>query len=412
MSHIDDLIAEHCPDGVEHKFLGEVGEFIRGNGLQKKDLFDEGVPAIHYGQIHTRYGVWTDQTVSFTSAEIASKLRHARYGDLLIATTSEDDEAVAKSTAWLGRSEVVLSGDAYIYRHSLDPRYVAYFFQSEHFQGQKQRHVSGTKVRRISGASLSKILIPVPPLEVQRAIVEVLDTFSKLEAELEAELEGRRLQYRHYRDLLFDFHEASKVPYLALNAVGSFTRGRRFTKNDIVESGIPSIHYGEIYTSYGVAASEALRELRSEMRPQLRFAQQNDVIFAGVGETVEDVGKAVAWLGNVPVAVHDDTFFFTSALNPLYVAHFAQTTSFNDQKAAHVARGKVKRLSASGLGAIQIPVPSVGEQNRIVAILNKFDALVNDLSVGLPSELAARRQQYEYYRDKLLTFKELSQESA
>ncbi|WP_413876508.1 restriction endonuclease subunit S [Albidovulum sp.] len=204
MSRIDALIAELCPDGVEHRGLGEVGQFVRGNGLQKSDLTDAGVGAIHYGQVHTIYGTWADATRSFVSEKTARKLRKARSGDLVIATTSEDDAAVAKAVAWVGPDEIAVSGDAYIYRHSLQPKYVAYFFQTEDFQAQKTRHITGTKVRRISGDSLAKIKIPVPPLEIQQEIVVILDKFTKLEAELEA----RRRQYRHYRDELLTFAAA------------------------------------------------------------------------------------------------------------------------------------------------------------------------------------------------------------
>lgn len=407
MNRIDKLIKELCPSGVEFKALGEVGEFIRGNGLQKKDLLDEGVPAVHYGQIHTHYGVWATQTKSFASEEVADKLRRAKTGNLLIATTSEDDDAVAKATAWLGDTDVVLSGDAYIYRHELDPRYVSYFFRTEQFQNQKRRHVSGTKVRRISGASLAKIEVPVPPIEVQREVVRILDEYSDLERELsvqlEVELETRHQQYDHYRDVLLKFPEAPRLP---MGEVGQFIRGRRFTKKDVVPDGIPSIHYGEIYTHYGVSAVSVLNHVRNDLASRLRYARTGDVVIAGVGETVEDVGKAVAWLGDEDVAIHDDTFLFRSNLNPKYVAYLLQTTDFNSQKTNHVARGKVKRLSSAGLAKIEIPVPDLAEQERVVAILDKFDALVNDLGTALPAELAARRQQYEHYRDQLLTFKE------
>src|SRR5699024_2774428 len=128
MSRTDELIAEHCPNGVEHKPLGDVGEFIRGNGLRKSDLKEYGIGAINYGQIHTHYGTWSTETKSFVSEPLAAKLRKARPGDLVIATTSEDDEAVAKAVAWIGDTDVVVSGDAYIYRHTLEPKYVAYFF--------------------------------------------------------------------------------------------------------------------------------------------------------------------------------------------------------------------------------------------------------------------------------------------
>ena len=205
MSQIEELVARLSPDGVEVKALGEVGEFIRGNGLQKKDFAAEGVGCIHYGQIHTHYGVWAKDTISFVSPALAARLRRARTGDLVIATTSEDDAAVGKAVAWLGVDEVAVSSDAYIFQHSLDPKFVSYFFQSEHFQAQKAPHITGTKVRRLSGESLSKLRVPVPPLEVQRAIVRVLDDFTELEAELEAELAARHRQYQFYRDSLLSF---------------------------------------------------------------------------------------------------------------------------------------------------------------------------------------------------------------
>jgi len=129
-------------------------------------------------------------------------------------------------------------------------------------------------------------------------------------------------------------------------------------------------------------------------------------VIAAVGETVEDVGKAVAWLGDEPVAIHDDTFLFRHAMNTKFVSYYLQSSTFHAEKAKYVARAKVKRLSGESLAKITIPVPPLEEQARIVAILDKFDALVNDLSVGLPAELAARRKQYEHYRDRLLTFQE------
>ncbi len=146
--------------------------------------------------------------------------------------------------------------------------------------------------------------------------------------------------------------------------------------------------------------------MRPDLKPTLRFANTGDLIFAGVGETVEDVGRSVAWLGDAPVAVHDDCFVFRSDMDPTFLAYVTQTARFNQAKDRHVSRAKVKRLSATGLGQIEVPVPALSSQRQIVTQFNQFDALVNDISIGLPAELAARRKQYEYYRDNLLTFPE------
>jgi type I restriction enzyme S subunit len=251
-----------------------------------------------------------------------------------------------------------------------------------------------------------KYRIPVPPLEVQREIVRVLDLFTTLEAELEAELEARGVQYAHYRDSLLAFRDVAGIRWTPMGELGQFHRGRRFTKRDVVEDGIPAIHYGEIYTRYGAVTRSVATHLQPELASGLRYAKHGDVVIVDVGETVEDVGKAVAWLGEGEVAIHDHSFAFRHSQNPAYLSYYMQTALFQHAKAKYVARTKVKTLSMPGIAKIQIPIPPLEEQARIVAILDKFDTLVNDLSIGLPAELAARRKQYEYYRDRLLTFEE------
>ncbi|WP_449407312.1 restriction endonuclease subunit S [Microbacterium maritypicum] len=409
MSRIDELLAELAPEGVSLTPLGELGVFVRGNGLQKTDLTNAGFPAIHYGQVHTHYGIWADRTKSFTAPELAVKLRHAHPGDLVIATTSEDDAAVAKATAWLGTGDVAVSGDAYIYRHDLDPRFVSYFFASERFQEQKARFVTGTKVRRISSDDLSRIRIPVPPANIQREIVRILDQFTQLEAdleaELEAELEARRRQYSFYLDDLFD-RSASRMGYVSLGETGRFERGSALQKKDLVDRGIPCIHYGQVYTFYGISADTTRSFVSAEFARGKRSLQTGDVFIATTSENEQDLGKAVAWLGDGPAVASNDAYIYRHSMDARYVSYFFASTLFQSQKRRYITGTKVKRLSSEALAKMQIPNVPRGEQEAIADQLDRFDTLVNDLSIGLPAELAARRSQYEYYRDKLLTFEE------
>lgn len=404
MSRIDDLIRDLCPNGVESKMLGDIGDLVRGNGMPKSDFTDSGVGCIHYGQIYTRYGTSATETSSFVPPDKAAKLAKVDPGDLIITNTSENLDDVCKAVAWLGGQQIVTGGHATVLKHGQDPKYIAYQLQTPAFQAQKKRHATGTKVIDVSAKSLAKIVIPVPPLEIQREIVRVLDLFQSLEAELEAELEARRRQYAHYRDSLLTL--PADVVRVPIGEVGEVFRGRRFTKHDYVDNGLKAIHYGELYTQYGTSAREVVTHVRPELEQRLRFALPGDIVIAEVGETVEDVGKSVAWIGNGKVAIHDGCYGFRHAMNPVFVSYYLQTAAFHADKNRHVARAKVKRLSLGGLKQIRIPVPSRTEQDRIVGILDKFDALVNDLSIGLPAELAARRRQYEYYRDRLLTFEE------
>jgi len=184
---------------------------IRGNGLQKKDFVEKGVGCIHYGQIYTHYGTHTDKTKSFVSDELAKKLRKAQKGDLVIATTSENIEDVCKAVAWLGEEDIAIGGHSVVFKHNQNPKYIAYYFQTNQFFDQKKKYARGTKVIEISSKHLEKIKIPIPPLSEQKRIVSILDKFDSLVNDisigLPAELNARRKQYEYYRNKLLTFKE-------------------------------------------------------------------------------------------------------------------------------------------------------------------------------------------------------------
>lgn len=263
-----------------------------------------------------------------------------------------------------------------------------------------------------------RIRVPVPcpnnknkSLEIQKKIVTILDKFKdhtkELTIELTGELKGRKAQYNFYREKLFSFNE-NEIQYLPMGNpnVGEFQRGKRFVKDDMIQEGVPCIHYGEMYTYYGTWANKSKSFLSKELveRKNLRIAMNGDVVIVAAGETIEDIGLGTAWLGDEGVVIHDACFSFRSPLNPKYVAYFTRTKQFHDQIKKHISSGKISAINARGLEKVLIPVPSPEEQERIVTILDKFDMLTTSISEGLPKEIELRKKQYEYYRDLLLTF--------
>ncbi|NHC60114.1 restriction endonuclease subunit S [Paenalcaligenes suwonensis] len=379
-------------DGVEVEWtpLGKVGEFIRGNGLQKKDFVKAGFPAIHYGQIYTRYGLYADEAFTFIDESLANKLRKARKNDLLLATTSENDEDVVKPLAWLG-DEVAISGDMMLFRHKQKVKYLAYFFQTENFQRQKQKYITGAKVRRVSGGDLSKILVPIPcpnnpkkSLEIQAEIVRILDTFTQLTAKLTAELTARKKQYNYYRDQLLSFEE-SDVEWKTLGEILSMRAGQHISASKIMRCAGDD----NFYPCFGGNGVRGYVKENSHDGEYLLIGRQG----ALCGNVQRFKGQFYATEHAVVVSVHKD-------INVDWAFHMLRRMNLNQYASKSAQPG----LAVGKLECLKIPVPSLFEQTRIAAILDKFDTLTNSIAEGLPREIELRQKQYEYYRDLLFSF--------
>ncbi|HCG6498393.1 TPA: restriction endonuclease subunit S [Vibrio parahaemolyticus] len=409
---------------VEWRVLGDIAEIYGGlTGKNKTDFENGNAIYIPYKNIFDNIDVNFDSvdTVKVSSSE---KQNRVKYGDVLFTGSSEKAEEAGMSSSVTKDIE----GDVYLNSFSfgvrfhqeipLTPEFLKYLFRSHSMRKEIMKTASGVTRFNISKARFKKLRIPIPCLEnpqesraVQAEIVRILDTFTELTTELTTELSARKKQYNYYRDQLLSFEDC-EVEWKTLAEIGEFIRGKRFTKKDYVtDGGVKVIHYGEIYTHYGTSASHAISQVRSDLAGSLRFAEPNDVIVSSVSETVEDVGKAVAWLGEDKVAIHDDSYAIRHSLNPKYLSYCLQTEDFAAQKVKYVSRGKVKRLLIDGASKVKIPIPypsdpkkSRAEQDRIVAILDKFDTLTSSLREGLPREIELRQKQYEYYRDLLLSF--------
>lgn len=307
----------------------------------------------------------------------------------------------------------------------LNTKYLYYCLQG------KRYNVPTSGISQLTAPMLKKEKIPIPSLEVQERIVNVLDNFDAickdLNIGLPAEIEARQKQYEYYRDLLLTFVEQGNTiltdrqtlikllqyvfgtVYVRLGDVATITRGGNFQKKDFAVKGFPCIHYGQIYTNYGVYADKTIKNISEEAAEKSKKAVKNDIVMAVTSENIDDVCKCVAWLGNDEIAVSGHTAIIHHEQNPKFLAYYFHTEDFYKQKKKLAHGTKVIEVTPDKLNDIIIPLPGIEEQERIVSVLDRFDTLCNDLSSGLPAEIEARQKQYEYYRDRLLTFKELSE---
>lgn len=403
MTKLQQLIDTLCPHGVPFKPLAEIGTFIRGNGLQKKDFTDSGVGCIHYGQIYTHYGTFASKTISFVSEETANNCRKAMPGDLVIAATSENIDDVCKCVAWLGDEEVAISSDAFVFRHNLNPKYVAYYFQSDCFQKQKLPFVTGTKVMRVSSENLAKIIIPIPPMPVQEEIVRILDRFADYSAQLQAELQARKAQYEFYRNHLLAFND-DQIPFKPLGEVFELRNGYTPSKNnpEFWEGGtIPWFRMEDIREN-GRILSDAIQHITPAAIKGKGLFEANSFILA----TTATIGEHALLIADSLANQQFTNLKVRKSLANLLKTKFIYYYMFivdefcknntNVSGFASVDMDKLKRMP--------IPIPPIPVQEKIVAILDRFEALVNDLCCGLPAEIDAARARYDFYRNKLLAF--------
>ena len=374
---------------VQWMLLGEVAEIKRGERVTKSQLIPDGRFPVISGGIKP-LGYFNDFNRESNTITIA-QYGTAGYVNFITEPFWANDVCYC-----VFPKEIILN--KYLYYCLLNKQEVIYSLKTNAIPA----HLPQSK--------LIYVLIPIPPLAVQEEIVRILDKFTTLEAELEAELDCRKRQYEYYRNQLLSLDvinskgNLNNVEVVTLGEIGTFVRGSGLQKKDFTPTGVGCIHYGQIYTYYGTCADKTKSFVSYEFAQKARKAKTGDLIIATTSENDDDVCKAVVWLGDDEIAVSSDACYFTHKMNPKYVAYYFQTDSFQKQKRNFITGTKVRRVNATDLAKIKIPIPSLAEQQRIVSILDKFETLTTSISEGLPKEIALRRKQYEYYRNQLLSF--------
>lgn len=413
MSRLEELIQQYCPDGVEWKMLGELGDFYSGlTGKTKSDFTGGNEKFITYVNVFNNPSLKTDVPERVKIAE-GEKQNTIQYGDILFTGSYETPDECGMSSVLTHTIEEKLYLNSFCFGFRFFdlsdkcPSFMKYLFRSTNIRKTICKTANGVTRYNISKKEFAKIEIPIIPLPVQEEIVRILDTFTELQAELQAELQKRKQQYNYYLDNLLNFKNINRggyqaeVRWMKMSEVASFTYGYTSKAQDL-----GNVRYiritditdkGQLNPKNGKYVS-----LTEEVRPYL--LKKGDLIMARTGATY---GKTLYYNEDYPSAYA--SFLIKITLNQLvdskYYWHFTRSSIYWEQANRLVGGGAQPQFNTGAISQVIIPLPSLEEQNRIVSILDRFDRLTNDLTSGLPAEIEKRRQQYEYYRDKLLTFK-------
>ncbi len=392
MTHIEQLIQDMCPNGVEFKKLGEVCELKRGSGITESQAIEGNIPVIAGGQKPAYYHNQSNREGQ--NITVAGSGAYAGY------------VAFWEQPIFVSDAFTVTPKDT-----SLDIKFVYYFLKN--IQTQIHNTKKGSGVPHVHPSSISDFEIPIPPLEIQERIVAILDAFSSLAAELQAELHLRRKQYEYYRTQLLTPHsdgnsadnsddcnwEWKQITDIADTFIGLATSVTKYKR----PQGVLLLHNSDI--------KEGRIELKTVEYLDTDFVQKNgskilhtdDIITVHTG----DVGTSA-----VITPEYDGTIGFTTIssrikdktiITPAFLCKILNSEVCKNAIASKTISDR-NNLNLASFDELRIPIPPLAEQERIVAILDKFEALTTSLSDGIPAEQAAQQKRYEYYRDKLLTF--------
>ena len=384
MSRLAELIEELCPDGVEYRPLLECVV----------------LPSIPRGLKRSQY-------------ESSGSYPIVDQGKEQIAGYTCDETKLVRDVPG------IVFGD-----HTREVKYVDYFFVPGADGVKWIRAVDGIGIRYLFHCLLSlsipsrgynrhwnlvhEMRIPVPPLEVQREIVRILDQFTTLEAELEAELEARRTQYEHYRNHLLSYESLAArgpVEMVKLGDVIAISRGaspRPISKFVTQGEGIPWIKIGDV-DPRGKFVTSAAERITSAGAEKSRKVLPGDFILSN------SMSFGRPYILQIEGCVHDGWLILSNVADhwiPDFLYHSLRTDNVQHQFAQLASGGAVRNLNSRVIESVELALPQKVVQEEIVSLLDRFDALVNDISSGLPAEIAARRAQYEHYRDRLLSFPE------
>ena len=404
MTKLEELINELCPDGVEYVKIKDYFIRLKGTPITAAKMKEI---ASNDGEIKVFAG---GKTVINAYEKDIPKANITRVPAVLVQSRGVID-VVYYDNPFTFKNEMW----AYTHNEQTTVKYLYYFLSTQVNKMRESASGMGS-LPQISLKVTEEMQIPLPPLYIQSEIVHILDSFTLLTAELTAELTARQKQYAFYRDYLLDFSnedvtkkipdiDCSNVEYKRLGDIATaIYRGAGIKRDEVTETGIPCVRYGEIYTTYNVTFNNCVSHTDEDKIQNKKYFEHGDVLFAITGESVEEIAKSCVYLGHDKGLAGGDIVVLKHNQNPKYMAYVLSTTNAQSQKSKGKVKSKVVHSSVPAISDIIIPIPPLAEQEKIANMIERFDHLCNDISNGLPAEIEARKKQYEYYRDTLLSF--------
>ena len=401
MSRLEELIKELCPDGVEFASISNCVEKIKNiKWIDNKDVEFQYIDLTSVDRETSK--ITETQTINANNAPSRAQ-QILQSGDVILGTT----RPMLKRYCLIGdeyNNQICSTGFCVLRANESIAlqKWIYYQIASSEFFTYVEKYQKGASYPAISDAEVKSFKIPLPPLPVQREIVRILDNFTELTAELTAELTERKKQYEYYRNELLTF--SGTVPRVILGDVSSIYDGTHKTPKYKSE-GVRFVSVENIS-----ALKQSRKYISTEDYEKLYKVkpQKNDVFMTRIGS----IGVCAVVEDNEPLAYYVTLTLIRpnqEHINSRFLKHALESIHGKDElRKRTLIHATPIKINLGEIGKISIPLPSLEEQERIVAILDRFDALCNDLTIGLPAEIEARRKQYEYYRDKLLTFKEVS----
>ena len=384
MSKLDELIKEFCPSGVEYQKIGNAVEYEQPTKyiVTSTDYNDcEGTPVLTAGQ--TFILGYTNEKDGIYAASKEKPV--IIFDDFTGAFKWVDFPFKVKSSAMkmlTAKKDVAILRYIYHCMGHLD------FSSSEH--------------KRLWIGIYSEFQIPVPPIPVQEEIVRILDSFTELTVELTVELTARKKQYEYYRDKLL--HSDTTIVYKRLGAFCDLLSGFPFDSSSFKETGIKLMRGMNIKRGYFDFSDDNNRYWQTAKSVEKYLLNDQDIVISMDGSLVGS-SYGMVFKKDLPLLlVQRVTRIRTKQANARYVYHYIASGRFTEYVQKKKTAGAIPHISLKDISNFVVPLPPIEIQNRLVEVLDNFDSICSDLKIGLPAEIEARKKQYEFYRDKLLSF--------